>query len=107
MTTTKYTAADAQNNLAELWDKAIRDRDVILLHRSDGAEDLALLAAGELHSLMETAHLLRSPANARRLLAALQRAQTRSGGTPQTVAALRDEFGLGDQNGSDEENEDA
>lgn len=92
--TTIYTAPDAQNNLAELWDKAVSDRDVILLHRGDASEDLALIAADELRGLMETAHLLRSPANTRRLLAALQRAQKRTGGTPQTVADLREEFGL-------------
>ena len=81
--TTTYPAADAQENLAELWDKALRDREIIL-HRESG-EDLALIAADELSSLLETAHLLRSPANARRLLASLHRAQTQTG-SPQTVA---------------------
>ena len=89
-----YPAADAQNNLSELWDKAVQDRDVILLHRGDQSEDLALIASGELRGLMETAHLLRSPANAHRLLTALYRAQSQTGGTPQTVAELRAEFGL-------------
>jgi hypothetical protein len=43
---------------------------------------------------METAHLLRSPRNARRLLAALRRAEARTG-KPQPVAKLRQEMGLG------------
>ena len=100
--TTTYPAAETQN-LAELWDKAVRDRDIIFLHRNDGGEDLALLAADELRGLMETAHLLRSPSNARRLLAALHRAQERTGGVTQTVADLRAEFGLNDTTRDDEE----
>ena len=44
-------------------------------------------------SLLETAHLLRSPKNVERLLAALQRAQ--SGAIEsQTIEALREEVGL-------------
>ena len=54
-----------------------------------------MLAASELRSLEETAHLLRSPENARRLLRALERAQSRSG-EPQTVEELRREMGLDD-----------
>jgi len=39
-----------------------------------GEENVAMIAASELESLMETAYLLRSPANAGRLLSALGRA---------------------------------
>ena len=42
----------------------------------------------------ETAHLLRSPANAKRLLPALQRAKGRKAKTS-TVEQLRREIGLG------------
>jgi antitoxin YefM len=53
-----------------------------------------LVAAAELRSLMETAHLLGSPNNAQRLLTALIRAQDRE--LPgETVEALRREFELG------------
>lgn len=48
----------------------------------------ALVAADEFASLLETAHLLRSPANARRLKTALRRAQ-RGEGKKMTVAELR------------------
>ena len=52
-----------------------------------------MVAADELQVLTETAHLLRSPKNAERLLTALARA--RSGeGVPQTADELRDELGL-------------
>jgi len=46
-----------------------------------------------LSGLMETAHLLRSPANARRLLTALQRTERRKGKVS-TVEQLRREMGL-------------
>jgi PHD/YefM family antitoxin component YafN of YafNO toxin-antitoxin module len=45
------------------------------LIRRRGAKDVALVPADELAGLQETAHLLRSPKNARRLLTALQRAE--------------------------------
>jgi antitoxin YefM len=47
---------------------------VVLVRRRNGC-DVAKVAADELSSLLETAHLLRSPANAERLLAALSRAR--------------------------------
>jgi antitoxin YefM len=55
---------------------------------------VALVSADELESLVETAHLLRSPKNAKRLITALQRARNKRL-KPQTVAKLRQEFGLG------------
>jgi len=53
-----------------------------------------LIAADELSSLMETAHLMRSPANAMRLLTALQRALTNTV-APGSVDALRALLGEG------------
>jgi len=90
-TETTYTRARA--NLARLCDSAAADREVVIIHRR-GAEDVALLAASELRSLMECAYLLRSPRNARRLLSALARAQRR-GGVAKKVGQLRAELKLG------------
>ena len=87
---TTYTAARA--NLAKLLDSAVEDREIIMIRRRRG-EDVALIAADELESLLETAHLLRSPKNATRLLSALQRALSDVGDS-QTVADLRRETGL-------------
>ena len=81
---TTYTAARA--NLARLCDRATQDRETVIIKRR-GAEDVALVAADELSSLLETVHLLRSPANAARLLAALDDA-LEGEGTPQTIGAL-------------------
>lgn len=69
---TTYT--QARDQLKSLMDKAVADREVVLVRRRHGG-DVALIAADELSSILETAHLLRSPANARRLLAALERSQ--------------------------------
>jgi antitoxin YefM len=74
---TKTTFDDAQAHLAALCDAVIATREPIIIHRRD-AEDVALIAAAELRSLMETAHLLRSPKNAERLLTALARARSDS-----------------------------
>jgi antitoxin YefM len=74
---TKTTYAQARANLAALCDEVASTREPILICRR-GSEDVALVAASELRGLMETAHLLRSPANAQRLLTALIRAQARA-----------------------------
>ncbi|HUI40855.1 MAG TPA: type II toxin-antitoxin system prevent-host-death family antitoxin [Terriglobia bacterium] len=87
---TTYTNLRA--NLASLLSRVTNDREVVIVHRRE-AGDVALVPADELAGLMETAHLLRSPRNARRLLAALRRAQ-RGQGKPQSVAKLRREMGL-------------
>ena len=87
---TTYTAL--RENLASVLDRVTQDREIVLIKRR-GAEDVALVPAGELTGLMETAYLLRSPANARRLLTALLRAR-KGQGRPSTVAQLRRELGL-------------
>jgi antitoxin YefM len=89
-TETTYTHARA--NLKALLDEASDGRDIVIIHRR-GADDVALIAADELRSLLETAHLLRSPKNAERLLRALARAKRRQG-RPQTIAKLRRDVGL-------------
>lgn len=87
---TTYT--DARQGLAKLLDRVANDREVVYIRRR-GRARAALVAADELSSLLETAHLLRSPRNARRLLAALQRALG-GGGKRGTVASLRRDLGL-------------
>lgn len=88
---TTYTNARA--NLASLCDEVTMTREAVVIHRR-GARDVALVSADELESLLETAHLLRSPKNANRLLTALQRARTKKL-KPHTVDKLRRDFGLG------------
>lgn len=67
--TTSYT--DARKNLATLLDRVERENSVALITRR-GHEDIAILPAQELTTLLESLHLLRSPRNAERLFAALE-----------------------------------
>jgi antitoxin YefM len=87
---TTYTQARAQ--LATLLHQVTSDREIVIIQRR-GEEDVALIAADELASLLETVHLLRSPANAERLLGALARVRQQEG-RAQAIEALRREVGL-------------
>ena len=87
---TTYTQARA--NLAKLLDQVTHNREVVVIQRR-GEEEVAMIAASELTSLMETAYLLRSPANAERLLSALGRALKREG-EEMTLQELRREVEL-------------
>ncbi|MCY3791478.1 MAG: type II toxin-antitoxin system prevent-host-death family antitoxin [Gemmatimonadetes bacterium] len=89
-TITTYTQARAA--LASLCDEVTSTREPVIIRRRN-AEDVALVSADELASLLETAHLLRSPKNAQRLLAAINRAQSRTL-SPTSVEELRRELGL-------------
>jgi antitoxin YefM len=91
-TETTYTHARA--HLAALCDKVARSREPVIIHRR-GAADVALVDAAELRSLTETAHLLRSPKNAQRLLTALIRARNQEL-PPESIETLRREFDLGE-----------
>lgn len=90
---TTYSAARA--NLASLMDRVTGDCEIVIINRR-GADDVAMVSAAELSSLLETAHLLRSPNNARRLLIALHRAQAKKL-KPQDTLKLRQEMGLGEK----------
>jgi antitoxin YefM len=73
--TIETTYSQAREQLKSLMDRAVEEREVILVRRRSGG-DVAMIAADELESLIETAHLLRSSRNAQRLLAALSRARS-------------------------------
>ena len=69
--TIETTYSQAREQLKSLMDRAVDDREVIVVRRRTGG-DVAMIAADELESLVETAHLLRSEKNAERLLSALR-----------------------------------
>ena len=71
----EVTYSQARQSFKALLDHAVQDRDIVMVRRRQGG-DVALIAAEELESLLETAHLLRSPRNAERLLQALSRSQS-------------------------------
>jgi antitoxin YefM len=84
------TYSSLRENLATVLDQVVDQQDTVIVRRR-GARDVALIPASELAGLMETAHLLRSPRNARRLMTALRRAK--AGKTkPGTMASLRKEM---------------
>ena len=87
---TTYTKARA--NLATLCDRVVENRDIVIISRR-GRGDVALIAADELSSILETLHLLRSPKNANRLLSTLKDAKAKKG-KPRSVRSLRREAGL-------------
>ena len=89
---TEVSYSYARQNLAEVLDEAEDKQEPIIIRRR-GHEDMALIPADELRSLEETAHLLRSPQNARRLLSALRRALADEV-KPQTIADLRAAVGV-------------
>jgi antitoxin YefM len=86
------TFTQARTNLALLWDEVTLNREVVIIKRR-GAESVALISVDELAGLLETAHLLKSPKNAERLLRALVRAQQQEG-VLQTVDELKREVGF-------------
>jgi antitoxin YefM len=88
---TTYT--NLRQSLASVLDRVADDHELVIVRRK-GEKNVALIPADELASLMETAHLLRSPKNAQRLIAALRRAKAGKG-TPEPVNKLRLELGLG------------
>jgi antitoxin YefM len=87
---TSYTKARAM--LASLCDQVAESREPYVIERRNG-ENVALISEAELNSLLETAHLLRSPKNAKRLAAALERALAGKP-APSSLAQLRQSLGL-------------
>jgi len=91
------TYSRLRENLSATLDNVVDDQEIVIVRRRGGkgvSKDVALIPATELASLLETAHLMRSPKNTQRLLTALRRAE-RGDVPPQTVASLRREMGLG------------
>lgn len=64
-----YTAA--REGLASEMDRVCRDRAPVVITRNRD-QAVVMMSLDDYEELEETAHLLRSPANARRLLAAIQ-----------------------------------
>lgn len=70
--------SEARANLAKLWDEVVDDRSYTILKRR-GKEDVALIAASELSSMLETLYLFSNPNNAKRLMESIERAEKGEG----------------------------
>jgi antitoxin YefM len=71
-----YTAA--REGLASAMDQVCRDRAPVVITRNRD-QAVVMMSLEDYEELQETAHLLRSPTNARRLLAAIQALESGKG----------------------------
>ena len=76
MDTITYTAARA--NLASTMDRVCSDHEALIITRN-GDQAVVMLSLDDFKALEETAYLLRTPANARRLLSAIEQVKTGRG----------------------------
>jgi antitoxin YefM len=84
MKTMSYT--DSRARYAEVLDAVVDDREEIVITRS-GHDPVVIVALDDFESLRETAYLMRSPANARRLLDAMERLEAGGGEEHEMVDA--------------------
>lgn len=82
MKTMSYTESRAK--YAETLDAVIDDREEVVITRA-GHEPVVIVALDDYQALKETAYLLKSPENARRLLASIDRLEN-GGGTVRELA---------------------
>lgn len=64
------TYSTARANLASTMDRVCNDHEALIITRN-GAQSVVMLSLEDFQALEETAYLLRSPTNAKRLLAAV------------------------------------
>ncbi len=76
MKTMSYSESRAR--YAEVLDSVIDDREEVVITRA-GREPVVMVSLEDYQSLKETAYLLRSPENARRLLTAIERLESGQG----------------------------
>lgn len=76
MKTMSYT--DSRARYAEVLDGVTNDREEVVITRA-GHDPVVIVSLEDYESLKETAYLLRSPANARRLLDAMERLESGRG----------------------------
>ncbi len=70
MKTMSYTESRAR--YAEVLDSVVNDREEVVITRA-GHDPVVIVSLADFESMRETAYLMRSPANARRLLDAMER----------------------------------
>lgn len=76
MKTMSYTESRAR--YAEVLDSVVNDREEVVITRA-GHEPVVIVSLADFESMRETAYLMRSPANARRLLDSMERLEAGHG----------------------------
>jgi len=87
-----YSYSKARESLAAVLEQVTSYNEIAIITRRN-RENVAMISESELAGLIETAHLLRSPKNAKRLLSAVKNTQGKNV-VKRTVNELRKEFGL-------------
>lgn len=82
MRTMSYSESRAR--YAETLDSVVNDREEVVITRA-GHEPVVMVSLDDYESLKETAYLLRSPENARRLIASIERLEA-GDGEPDSLA---------------------
>ncbi|HEX6197155.1 MAG TPA: type II toxin-antitoxin system prevent-host-death family antitoxin [Jiangellaceae bacterium] len=78
------TYSESRANYAETLNSVVDNREEVVITRA-GREPVVIVSLDDYESLKETAYLLRSPENARRLLASIERLES-GGGTVRDLA---------------------
>lgn len=72
------TYSESRAKYAETLNAVVNDREEVVITRA-GHEPVVMVSLDDYESLKETAYLLRSPENARRLLASIERLESGRG----------------------------
>lgn len=73
-----YSYTESRANYARVMDEVVDDREEAIITRA-GREPVVIVSLADYESLRETAYLMRSPANARRLLDSIERLEAGEG----------------------------
>ncbi|MGI5212719.1 type II toxin-antitoxin system Phd/YefM family antitoxin [Plantactinospora sp. CA-290183] len=76
--------SESRAHYAEMLDSVVNDREEVVITRA-GHEPVVVVSLDDYQSLKETAYLLRSPENVRRLLTSIERLES-GGGTVRELA---------------------
>ena len=92
MSNSEITYSHARAHLAEILNRVAQDQEIITITRRD-QPDVAIIAADELSSLLESVYLLRSPTNAKRLFRSMEWAKS-AAAIPQTLDEFKQELSV-------------
>lgn len=87
-----FTYTEARKNLAQILDRATKSLETITIKRRN-SKDAVVLSKEEYSSMLETIHLVKTPANSERLLKAIDNARKKKN-KPMTMEELKKAVGF-------------